>query len=157
MSMFLSKVYFLVSRSDNCNIGNGAGQGLKVVSASWSAALAWSLLLLLHAATPSNWCFYSNLRCLKYTTFCYKPPTWWVPQAMRKGWSSFMFSIWPGRFFCICLLTNKYQKYKLVELGDQLPPSPKKTVFFKLWPSLKYHFYQRQSQNIIYVVDIVVF
>ena len=120
MSMFLSKVYFLVSRSDNCNVGNGAGQGLKVVSASWSAALAWSLLLLLRAATPSNWCFYSNLRCLKYTTFCYKPPTWWVPQAMRKGWSSFMFSIWPGRFFCICLSTNKYQKHKSVELGDQL-------------------------------------
>ena len=29
----------------------------------------------------------------------------------------------PCYVFCICLLTNKYQKYKSVELGDQLPPS----------------------------------
>ena len=26
----------------------------------------------------------------------------------------------PYYVFCICLLTNKYQKYKAVELGDQL-------------------------------------
>ena len=26
----------------------------------------------------------------------------------------------PCYVFCICLLTNKYQKYKSVELGDQL-------------------------------------
>ena len=30
---------------------------------------------------------------------------------------------WPCYVFCICMLTNKYQKYKSVELGDQLGPA----------------------------------
>ena len=39
----------------------------------------------------------------------------------------------PGYLFCICLSTNKYQKYKSVELGDQLhrlnqPPDLVKSV-----------------------------
>ena len=32
------------------------------------------------------------------------------------GWGSRL----PCLVFCICMLTNKYQKYKLVDLGDQL-------------------------------------
>jgi len=43
-------------RSDNCNVGNGAGQGLKIVFSSWSTLqpLLLLLLLLCHIATPSN-------------------------------------------------------------------------------------------------------
>ena len=33
--------------------------------------------------------------------------------------------------FCICLLANKYQKYKLVELGDQLGSSNSNNSFLK--------------------------
>ena len=38
----------------------------------------------------------------------------------------------PCYVFCICMLTNKYQKYKSVELGDQLKRYEKAIFFFIL-------------------------